>query len=132
MYSMKKGRNYNAVQLLCLVTVTLNKGTLQQSTWIYKYYYAERVRVSSKEPQFALFNSLFSIENNMFGVAYCHTVGEVFLRLCDNLLDNYKTDSRCKISVYNGLIYQLLSTRPYLKRNIINCSNDERQLYTKR
>lgn len=127
---MKDGRNYRKVQKLCKVTVEVGKGTAHHVIMTYRYYYAERVRVSSKEPQFALLDSLSSTEEAMFGVAYCQSVGAVFLRLCDNLMQCYSSDSRCRIAVYNSLIYDLLKSRPLIKNNLINCCTNERLLYT--
>lgn len=127
---MKDGRNYRKVQMLCKVFVDVGKGFTQHAAMTYRYYYAERVRVSSKEPQFALIDSLSSNEEAMVGVAYCQSVGAVFLRLCDNLMQCYSSDSKCEILVYNTLIYDLLKSRPFLKHNLVNCCTNERLLYT--
>lgn len=129
---MKDGRNYRKVQMLCQVLVEVGKGTAHHTAMKYRYYYAERVRVSSKEPQFALLDSLVNHEDMMVGVSYCQSVGAVFLRLCENLMQCYSSDSKCEILVYNFLIYDLLKSRPFLKHNLVNCCTNERLLYTER
>lgn len=129
---MKNGRNYRKVQMLCQVLVEVGRESAHLTAMKYCYYYAERVRVSSREPQFALIDSLSSTEEAMVGVAYCQSVGAVFLRLCENLMQCYSSDSKCEILVYNSLIYDLLKSRPFIKHNLINCCTNERLLYTER